>query len=290
MLVQDAVASCQQIIEHASGSVLLRVILIIVFVILPLLRVIFSVLKTKKQVHTYTVNCNSVLPEELLAVIKKHDMPQELFFVACSQEIVAVSVGFFNKKIILSKKLISSLDSFELEAIVLHEYYHVVSSHAFKILVLEILAKSFFFLPVLSDLTHYVKARFETAADSFAVGRQKTSKHILSSLKKVISSEANLQLYPQFSYLIIDQRIDALKKIHPRAIINYFNFFISVLSVLFFMGIFLFNSTYAVAQTMEEMETKITCSLFDCVHDCVAHEFIQKQVPMSENNFSTERN
>lgn len=289
MTVQDAISSCQQLIEHATTSTLLQTLLVCVFIVIPVLRVLISIIKTNISVRFYLQNCSQHVPAKLSKILRRHRLPAKMFYFSCNSKFVAVSTGFFAKKIILSKSLIGKLSEKELEAIVLHEYQHLVDNHAIKIVFMELLSKTFFMFPVLKDVADNVRTNYELAADAAAVRKQKTTQYVKTSLRKVISSDSQLSLLPHFSYQTLESRIDVLNYQKPKARFRISRIFISTLSILVLSGIFAFNQTYAMTQTMEEMEERITCSIFDCVQQCVTYEFMNRAPLMSKNNISLER-
>lgn len=281
MIVENTLSSCIAIYSYISESALIRSFLIFIFIIIPSLKLVFSYLKTTKKIFVVQKKSVGYIPNKLKKIIKFHHLNSNLFLVSSQQNLEAVSVGFFNKKIVLTKKLISLLSVKELEAVVLHELYHTKFHHSIVLFISEFLSNVFFFLPVFKDVQFIIKSRFETAADSYATSLQKTNRYVKQSLRKIISTE-DLVFYPQFSYSIIESRIDRLNKKNISHFLDLRRSFISVAVLFFLTALFLLNKKYAMAAMMEE---KIQCSLFSCVRDCVAQELMQPKI-MSENNYS----
>src|SRR3990172_9174439 len=67
--------------------------------------------------------------------------------------VLVITIDWFLPKIVVSTKLIRELDKNQLEAVILHEYYHLKNLHPLLLIVGEILSSSLLLLPILRDLT-----------------------------------------------------------------------------------------------------------------------------------------
>ena len=286
MTLNQAVSSCRAVFDYTVGSQAFYISLFFLFVVLPVLKVVASVIKTTKKIKSLEANCSPELPTKLQDIIKKHSFDPTLFSVSCENNYVAVSFGLVSRKIFFSRYLIGTLTKKELEAIVLHEVHHTRFYHSLVLFMAEVFTSTFFFLPFFKDILLFIKAEFEKSADMAAVEYQKTTKYVKKSLEKVILAENHFGIFPQFSYQIIDQRLDNLNYKKSIVKFSYKRLISSIVVLVLFSTVFVLNTKYAMAASMEE---KITCSLFDCVQDCVATEIFTKKLPMSEVNFSAER-
>ena len=285
MIIEQTISSCKAIFEYALESHLLYPLLFFIFIFIPLLTIVTSVIKTYKKAQQLSKSYKQEIPEKLYQILQKHSIDTNLFLVTSQKSFVAVSIGFFSRKIYVSDFLITTLSEQELEAVILHELYHVQQFHALFLFLVDILTKVFFFIPIFRDLQNQVRFQFEKSADAYASSCQKTTLHVKKALKKIILFENYFEVFPQFSYHIVDQRIDSLNSKKTKIFFSQQRFFSSVVVVSVFVSLFLLNNRYAVAATMEE---KITCSLFDCVQNCVAYE-LNKEQPMSKINYSVSR-
>jgi beta-lactamase regulating signal transducer with metallopeptidase domain len=289
MTVNQAISSCQSVYDYAVNSQFLQTILVLLFLVLPILKVVISLVKTNLKIKKTAEACTQTVPHKLLKILKRHNLSPDDFLISCEKKYIAVSIGFISKKVILSSYLITNLSIKELEAVVLHEMYHSKFFHSALLFFAEIITETFFFIPLFKDLLIILKTEFEKSADMSAVTYQKTNKYVKNSLKKMILSHSDFSIFPQFAHYIIGQRIDRLNSKKTSWQINTKRLLLSIVSIFIFTTAFIFNAKYALAKTMEE---SITCSLFDCVQDCVAHEILMnnsKDVPMSENNFSIDK-
>lgn len=282
MIIEHTISGCIAVYNYMYGSVWLNSFYLIVFILLPLIKVLLSIFRTFNKVHNIKVNCSQKIPKKLKKIIKSNNLDEALFLISCEKNFTAVSIGFLSKKIILSRRLISKLSLKELESVVLHELFHTRFHHSSFLFLSEVITNTLFFFPILKDLQIFIKSEQEKSADAYAVSIQKTSKYIKQSLKKVISQENNYGFFPRFSYLVIEQRIDKLNFKKRKISFNLKRIFLSFLTFLLFSFIFLINKNYAMAITMEE---KISCNIFNCVRECVSQEIIHGPA-MSENNYS----
>lgn len=285
MDIAYAFSSCKAIFDQAFGSQILRLIFLLVFVLLPTLKVVATIIRTKKRILSIKARPIKRLSGDLKHIFHKNQLSKDIFLISANENFLAFSIGFFSRKIILSKSLLKNFTVQETEAIILHELYHVRAFHTVLLFISELVLHFFFFLPFLQDIHFQIKVEFEKAADMSAVKVQKTQQHIRSSLKKALLFDSSVQFSPQFSYHVIDQRIDRLNARSSWINFNQKRLITSVLVMVLFLSLFLLNKRYAMAYVMEET---INCGLFDCVRNCVAYEFSNKPL-MSEINYSFER-
>lgn len=285
MKIDQAISSCKAIFEYAFGSQLLQVFFVSIFIIFPVARTIATLIKTTKKLNAIKANSSARFPLVLKKIISKHNLPKSLFLMSEDKNFLAFSAGLLTRKIVLSRPTTQKLTMNELEAVVLHEIHHTRFFHALFIFIAETLTYIFFFIPSLKDLQLQLKLEFEKAADKYAVTTQQTTKYVKSSLKKALVFDHDLILFPQFSYRVIDQRIDSLNAKKTQIIFSHSRFVVSIIVMTIFASLFLLNKRYAMAAVVEE---KITCSLYNCVRDCVVYEF-RNQPLMSEVNYSFDR-
>ena len=79
--------------------------------------------------------------------------------------------GALRPRVVISRALLDSTSAAELEAVLVHERYHVRNLDPLKVVVARTLASGFFFLPALRQLERRYVAGRELAADKRAVSR-----------------------------------------------------------------------------------------------------------------------
>src|SRR5207248_8687561 len=77
--------------------------------------------------------------------------------------------GFARPRVAVSRGLLDTVDASELDAVLVHERYHVVNFDPVKVLLTRVLPPSFFYLPGLEELHERYLASRELAADRRAV-------------------------------------------------------------------------------------------------------------------------
>lgn len=124
-------------------------------------------------------------PKRLKDVVSQLGINHGLDVVG-SKELSSFCYGYIKPRICLSTGLINSLNKGELKAVLLHESYHLKRSDPLKILLSQVAATMFFFVPTLRDFhRHYVLSK-EIAADQLAI-QDRGGQDIRSALMKVLN-------------------------------------------------------------------------------------------------------
>lgn len=106
-----------------------------------------------------------------------------------SSQPLAFCYGYGRPRVCLSTGLVRALSPGQLRAVLTHERHHFANYHPFKTLLLDVLADSLFFFPVVSELRDACVAKLELAADQAAlrgVGR----KPLAGALHRLLSRNA----------------------------------------------------------------------------------------------------
>lgn len=153
---------------------------------------------------------NSKVPYKLQWVINRHNLQKNSILVKEDSTLSAYTIGLFKSKIVISKSLINNFTKLQLEAVVLHELYHVKNRHVLWLLSSRIVSSLFFFTPLVRYLAYKLKTEFELKADSFVVSKQKTKKHLCDSL--ALNIQYVSRTLPNFTTSPIETRVDSLVK------------------------------------------------------------------------------
>lgn len=151
---------------------------------------------------------DEVLPDSLKRIIKKHNVSSGSVSVVRNIKLTAYTIGLFNPKIIVSKALIAKVSPAQLEAVVLHELYHLRSRHLLWLLLSKLVSSLFFFIPLVEYLARQLRTEFELAADAFVVEKQKTRDHLCGSLALNIQYADGI--IPHFATSPIEKRVEFL--------------------------------------------------------------------------------
>ena len=103
----------------------------------------------------------------------------------------ALTAGFLRPQIFVSSGLIGLLEEDEADAVLCHEFYHVLQRDPLRHLIGRALKRALFFLPVAADLWARHVTAAELAADSRVVAAQGRDS-LARALLKIIDSEPQL--------------------------------------------------------------------------------------------------
>jgi Zn-dependent protease with chaperone function len=117
----------------------------------------------------------------LMGKVHLLDSRDYICFCACS----------ISPQIYVSLAVVEKLTSIELEALLLHERYHIKNRDPLKIFLGELIVSSMLFMPVLKDLFQRYLIRKEIAADQQAIRYQGSHRGIISTLQKLLQKPSD---------------------------------------------------------------------------------------------------
>lgn len=130
--------------------------------------------------------CRQHLPRQVARLTESLGLTNRVAVVRAEQPF-AFCYGLLRPRICLSTGLVHLLDDQELEAVLLHEFYHLQNHDPLKIVLARTLGRAFFFLPVIDELSRrYAMAR-ELAADRAVIGAQGHGHWLAAVLYKLIT-------------------------------------------------------------------------------------------------------
>lgn len=100
---------------------------------------------------------------------------------------LAFCYGLRRPRVCVTTGLLAVLDERELEAVLRHEGYHVAYRDPLKLIVANVLAAAFFFLPLLDMLRGYYTVAKELAADRHVVQSMGEDRSLTAALCKLLS-------------------------------------------------------------------------------------------------------
>ncbi len=107
-----------------------------------------------------------------------------------SEDMLSFCAFFFSPRIFISRGMVNALADRELEAVLVHEKYHLVNRDPLRMFVGRSLVSGLFFAPVLKDLFHRYLSRKEIAADQSAIAYQAHRGGIVGALRKLVEQNA----------------------------------------------------------------------------------------------------
>ncbi|MBI4129790.1 M56 family metallopeptidase [Candidatus Roizmanbacteria bacterium] len=259
LTLEHVIETCNRIITnlfvsgiHYIGFIL--TILITLSLITLFARVVFSYIKTRKILGVLLGERVTSSQSQLVSLLKKRDIPKHALLIINVPEDIAITINWFNPRIVLSTGLINRLPAQALESVVLHEYYHLKNKHPFLLVVSELLTASIFFIPILKDINKQFRSILEDQADRFVRRIQKDSVPLELALSKV-KNTYHFPLFPSFS-----RRNDY----HY----NRKNVIIS-LAVVLTGSILLTAPVQTHAELLAKKQAMDNCSTMQCSLDCV---------------------
>ncbi|OAH54762.1 MULTISPECIES: M56 family metallopeptidase [Bacillaceae] len=112
---------------------------------------------------------------------------------------IAVTMGFFRPKIVLSTGLREMLSDDEFEAVVHHEMYHKQHRDPLTVFIVSFFASIMWYMPILRWVQEQYKMAKELLADEYAIHQQGSSVDLGSALLKML--KAGRQMKMPFSYV-----------------------------------------------------------------------------------------
>lgn len=232
---------------------------------------ILATLRFKKELLTKKIDP----PKELMGLIKKLGLENKVIFIN-DPRLFSFCLGFFSPKIFLSTPILTKLDLSEIEAILLHEKYHLEHHDPLKILISQNIKRAFFFLPVFKDLNDGYIVGKELAADKKAIMALKNKKILINALLKIFSSQSPFSFQGAVTgqLSVTRERIKALdepkkiKKIH----LSFLNVFLSLVIILSL--IFIGQNVNSI--TFDSLSSNCSCPAdHQCTmtnHECLTQE------------------
>jgi len=115
----------------------------------------------------------------------------------------AFCFGLVDQKIYLSTGLLKIVSNKELEAILLHEKYHLQNKHFFERQLILFIAAIYPLAPIVADFARTMILRQEQRADQYALNNSSPA-HLLSAIGKMVR-HSDVDFVPGFSSLLEDR-------------------------------------------------------------------------------------
>lgn len=181
------ISYCQHILLSLLPFIVPLIFLLIVIGLTSLFVQLFT---TRRFIKKY-LGSKVVVPDRLSKIAIRFGILEKVEVVE-SKRNIAFCYGVLHPKIVLSSQLINFLSNKELQAVLLHESYHLKNRDPSKIILSNTLSTVFFFIPILKDLQRHYLFTKEIAADTEVI-KQSDRKVLISVLSKFITA--------RFSYL-----------------------------------------------------------------------------------------
>lgn len=266
------VEACRQLANtfFTSGTHfigLMIVVLTLLVAVIFCVKTLFSLMKTQRKIKNLLAYKSDTIPNKLQNVLEKAELEGDRVVVIRKQSNHAFSYGIRSPKIVLSEGVIKKLSSKQLEAVVLHELYHLKSKHSLLLILSEIISSTLFFLPLVKEINKKMRVVFEKQADAFTASIQGNNLHLGKALLKVPSSR--IYFYPSFAHRTNHQLSRA--SVYSTLVVGFF-------AVL----LFLFPTKIHATQSSTYTNKVDVCSETQCRTHCPTDNMGQEPV-MSSN-------
>jgi beta-lactamase regulating signal transducer with metallopeptidase domain len=235
-----------------------------------LIKVLFSTWKTQQKMRQFARAKVQHVPQSLLQLCLKHHINPSQVIVVKSHQPLAFAMGMYRQHIVFTTKLIKILSKKELEAVLLHESYHVRYHHGAVILCAEIISSTLSIFPALVDTLSRMKAVFEISADHYAEQVQQTPRYVHSAIDHVMEYQRTRSFAPGFAVSIVEQRLQVLdgKKYSPRHF-SFLRMGWTLCSVALLTTLIFFPTQQYAAELSPEMVQNQQCdSALQCSVQC----------------------
>ncbi|WP_261303175.1 M56 family metallopeptidase [Paenibacillus andongensis] len=155
---------------------------------------------------------------------------------------IAMTIGLWKPRMILSSGLMDMLDPNELRAVIEHEKCHMRHRDPLAIFLLSMISKSMWYIPIFAWMADKYPIMIELRADKFAIAQMEQSTHLGSALLKLLkqaptphvslshASFAEISMNVRIMHILDPQRKISFKWPHVRLLI-------SLLTIILLVGL-----------------------------------------------------
>ena len=238
-------------------------------------KTIFSFFKTKSKIKKLTSQKLNKLPNKVLYSMAASNHLDSIIVIK-SNELIAFSYGMRKTKILISTRLIDSLNTNELDSVILHELHHLKYSHVLFIFIMEIVKSALFFVPLLSVFIRQFKDSLENEADKTVVKIQRTS----SYLESAINVFSNNQLAYDFVASFSMRKLKSNRRGSVKA-------FVSTIIIFSIFGLFsIYPSSTHAGEVLSVKESSV-CFLYQCNSNSHCNSYLVPSVNNNPDNYSS---
>lgn len=145
------------------------------------------------------------IPKTVSKLAAKHGLSGKIKIISDDKPL-AFCLGFFRQSIYLSNSLVKIMSAGELEAIILHEKYHMLKKDNLFLVALGLFRQFFSPFPVLTGFFDNMDMAREIRADRFAINETGERVFIVSAFKKLIRFKDYYAYLPNYSSTFTESR------------------------------------------------------------------------------------
>lgn len=232
--IYHSVYICQSYLQYIPLFILL-------FVVITFIYAAFQFIVSHYKTYTFKrdLKYEPHIPSRIKKIENQFDLKNKIQILS-DYKPRAFCMGIFFPKIYLSTGLLHMINGKELNAIILHEKYHITHRDNLVLVCLHFLRNLLFFFPFAHDIVNYFELKEEMSADEEAIRKLGDHTFIISALKKMLTFEDTTQYSFAFAKANhIEARINNLvgKPSKPVSL-SIKNVILSVFSFLFITVLF----------------------------------------------------
>lgn len=273
VILQSTVTTCQAYVESLSIRLPHISILVPLFFIFILLAgITIKLIVTFMRVHYLKrkLVVSSILYEKIRLTNQKYQLKDKTIVIRDNKPF-AFCFGLVHPKIYISTATLAIATRQELEAILIHERYHLQKNDPIIVLLISTVKSLFPFIPLFSDFLKSFQIEQELKADQEVIRVVGSAKPILSILKKLLQTSSHAPAFaPAFaSRETLEPRIKALVSkdftFKKYAVTNMIISFIS----LIFLAAAVYSPVQAVDIHNKQFDSVLLCvSGKECINAC----------------------
>ncbi|MEO6508678.1 MAG: M56 family metallopeptidase [Patescibacteria group bacterium] len=272
LAVQHTLYYCQSALKFPS-QVLLSILSVII--LLPISKMVFIFYQTITFKRKLKFSTEIIKDVSFLAM--KHNLKDRIKVFETTKP-YAFCLGIKRPNIYLSTGLTQIMNKHELEAIILHEKYHIESNDNISLLILSLAKQFLIMFPIFSDILNNFMLKKELEADQAVISHLKSKKELISAFVKLFKTEtASLPIASFFTEpSTIERRVKVL--VNKSSRLESFrlrNVWISFVSVMILLTVLL------LPLQKTEVHAKNTDEVMICLRRESCDKICRESHPMS---------
>jgi len=143
-----------------------------------------SFLKNYRKMIELRASIQTDLPPEVKSLARQCGIRRTDIKIVRSPDPFVYCHGFSRPQVFISTGLLGRLSAKELEAVLIHEAHHYHHHHPSLVFIAKLLARTFFFIPIIKELSRLLDTVIEINADQAVIFAQESSTHLRRALGK----------------------------------------------------------------------------------------------------------
>lgn len=149
-----------------------------------------SLLKAHRKMKILKTSVQTNLPDDVKSLARSCGIRAADIRLIKSSDPFVYCHGISRTRIFISTGMLGRLNAKELEAVLIHEAHHYRHHHPSSVFMGKLLARTFFFLPIIKELSRLMEVQIEINADRAVILAQRTTKYLRQALGKSLLADA----------------------------------------------------------------------------------------------------